>query len=136
MSLTEPLLMQKLSAQLSYLTERQGLLAQNIANIDTPNFQAKDLKKMNFDDMVSNESSRLEMRTSSAKHLSGINAGTDKYTHIKDRTASEKKPVGNNVVLEDQMGKISDVSAQHQLTTTLMRKFNQLYRNAIDNRAA
>lgn len=136
MSLTQPLLMQKLSAKLSYLTERQALLAQNISNIDTPNYRARDLKKINFENMVQASSGRLSLSSSSVKHLTGTLETNQRYTTVKDREAEDKKPLGNNIVLEEQMGKISDVGAQNQMTTTLMRKFNQLYRSAVDSRAS
>ena len=62
--MTEPLLIQKLSANLSYLTERQAVLSQNIANIDTPRYKANDLKKVDFNKLVATNS-RLEMKATS-----------------------------------------------------------------------
>ena len=133
MSTNEPILLQKLSAKMSYLSERQGLLAKNIANIDTPGYRTQDLKKLDFDNMVSG-SSTLEMMTTSPKHIASPQNGTS----FAKNTAGGKpglKPDGNNVVLEDQMGKISDVGIQHQMTSTLLKKFHQLYRTAVDNKA-
>ena len=135
MSMTEPLLMQRLGAQMDYLSERQRLLAANISNIDTPNFQAQDLKKMNFEDMAQAEAGKLALRTTSGKHLSGAQGDSGSYSPVKDKAAHERKPLGNNVSLEEQMGKVSDVGAQSQMATTLFRKFNQLYRTAVDSRA-
>ncbi len=134
MSSTEPLLIQKLSAQLGYLTERQTLLAKNIANIDTPSYRAQDLKKPDFDAMVKGNGSSLPMRTTSAKHLQSSSAGASRFAIDTNFEAVESKPGGNNVVLEEQMGNISDVGAQHQLTSTLLKKFHQLYRIAVDNK--
>jgi flagellar basal-body rod protein FlgB len=133
MSLTEPLLIQKLNSKLGYLTERQKALAQNLANIDTPNYRAKDLEKVDFNKAITMQSGRLDMRTSSAKHLGGTLRDNSIFSTIKDRAADDRKPLGNNVFLEEQMGKVSDTGAEHQFTTTLMKKFHQLYRSAISS---
>ncbi len=136
MSLTEPLLIQKLNAKLGYLTERQTVLSKNIANIDTPNYRAKDVEKVDFEHLVNRASHSIAMASSSPKHLPGLlNTENNAFDVIKDKKAEARKPVGNNVVLEEQMGTVSDVGAEHQLTSTLMKKFHQLYRMAIDSRA-
>ena len=129
--MTEPLLIQKLNANLVYLSERQKVLAGNIANIDTPAYQAKDVKKPDFDSMVQDQSPHLEMTTSSGKHLSGTLNDNSRFGTQKDHGFTVSS-TGNDVVLEDQMGKISDIGAQHQLTTTLLHKYHQLYLTAVD----
>ena len=130
---TEPLIVQKMNTQLGYLTERQAILSQNIANVDTPDYRAQDLKKMSFDDMVSSSSTHLPMATTSGKHLSSLSTNNGNFDPIFERKPVEKKPFGNNVVLEEQLEKVSDVGAQHQLTSTLLHKYNTLYRTAVDS---
>jgi flagellar basal-body rod protein FlgB len=123
-----------LASQMKYMTQRQGVLAQNIANIDTPAYKANDLKKVDFSKILA-ESSRLELAATSPQHLSGTlaSAGTS-YSTIKDRDTFETNPNKNNVVLEDQMSKISDTTAQFQLSSSMLRKFTGLYRTAIGNK--
>ena len=43
-------------------------------------------------------------------------------------------PTQNNVVMEDQMGKVSDTNAQFTLSSTMMKKFTTLYREAAGNK--
>lgn len=132
--MTEPLLIQKLNANLSYLTERQAVLSQNIANIDTPNYQAQDIQKPDFSKMADAAAAgQIAMHTTSGKHMGGTLGGTGHFAATKNKAAAEKKPLGNTVTLEEQMGYISDVGAQHQLTTTLLHKFNALYRSALES---
>lgn len=133
MGFNEPLLLQKMDAQMSYLSERQSLLAQNVANIDTPSYRAQDLKKLDFNEMLSTETNRLPMAATSAGHLTGTMDTGGHYSAIKERKTVEKKLLGNNINLEEQLGKISDVSAQHQLTSSLIHKYNQLYTTALDS---
>lgn len=132
MSLTEPLLIQKLNSKIGYLSERQTLLAKNIANIDTPSYHAQDLKKQNFDKLVT-EGSKLAMLTTSPKHIELLDRSS-RYAVDTHAKTVQQKPGGNNVVLEEQMGNVSDVSIQHQMTSTLLKKFHQLYRIAVDNK--
>lgn len=112
------------------MSQRQGVLAQNIANIDTPSYKANDLKKVDFSKMVAQQG-RLELVATSPQHLNGTLAtGTSVYSTVKDRDTFETTPTKNNVVLEDQMGKISDTNAQFQLSSTMLKKFTGLYRKA------
>ena len=132
MSQNDPLLIQKMNVQMKYLTERQALLSQNIANIDTPSYSAQDLKKLNFEEVLGNSASHMTLATTSAKHISPRD-NTSAFDSQKLRNTFEKKPAGNNVVLEEEMGKVSDVGAQYQLTSSLLKKYNALYREAIDS---
>jgi flagellar basal-body rod protein FlgB len=135
MSQNDPLLIQKLNLQLSYLTQRQALLAQNVANIDTPSYRAHDLQQINFDELIDANSHHLELTTTSGAHIN-TRQDTSTFADEKDGGGFEKKLLGNNVSLEDQMGKISDVGAQYQLTSSLIKKYNDLYRTAVGKPSA
>lgn len=119
---------------MKYMSQRQGVLAQNMANIDTPSYKARDLKKLDFAKMADAESTRLQMRATSPKHLSGTLGVGGEVATVKDKDTFEISPTQNNVVLEDQMAKVSDTGAQFQLSSSMMRKFTQLYRSAVGNK--
>ena len=128
---TPPLLMRMLNTQMGYTTERQGVLAQNMSNIDTPAFQVRDLKKLDFNKMAELESHRLEMAVTAPQHSEGTLAGKSRIQDEKLRKPFEVNPVKNNVVLEEQMAKISDNNTQFQMSSTLIHKYTSLYRTAI-----
>jgi flagellar basal-body rod protein FlgB len=130
MNTTPPTLMTMLKGHMKYMTERQQVLAHNIANIDTPAYKARDLKKMDFGDMANAESNRLGMRATSPGHMNGTLGSGNTFAVMQARDTFETSPTKNNVVLEDQMAKISDTGAHFQLSSSLMRKFVQLYRTA------
>lgn len=132
--MTEPRIVQRLGTQVNYLSQRQALLSQNIANIDTPSYRAQDLKKLKFEDLASVLTHRIDMRMTAPNHLPPVFQDAGDFRSEKTRKTFEKKPVGNNVVLEEQMGHLSDVGAQSQLSTTLLKKFHQLYRTAVDSK--
>lgn len=131
MDIKEPTLNTLMKGHMKYMTKRQEVLAHNIANIDTPGFKARDLKKVDFGEMANASSAQLDMLVTSPHHLDGsLVSGSGRFGSEKDRNTFEISPTQNNVVLEDQMGKISDTGAQFQMSSTLMRKFTQLYRKA------
>lgn len=130
MDIKEPVLNTMMKRHMKYMTERQHVLAQNIANIDTPGYQARDLKKLDFGAMATSMSNKLEMRVTSPKHLSGTNAAKTTFRSDKDKNTFETTPTQRNVVLEDQMAKVSDTGAEYNLSSNMMHKYTQLYRKA------
>lgn len=131
MDLKEPALNTMMKGHMKYMANRQKVLAHNIANIDTPGYKARELKKLDFKKLAMSTSSQLDMAATSPAHLSGtLVGGSSTFKSEKDRNTFETVPTDNNVVLEDQMGKISDTGAQYQISSSLMRKFTGLYRKA------
>ncbi|HEX3916284.1 MAG TPA: flagellar basal body protein [Caulobacteraceae bacterium] len=93
-----------LKSRLSYLTDRQQVIAQNVANSDTPGYTAMDLKPFQVPG-----SGGLEMVTptlTSPMHMLPPNTGatTQKPVNSPD---SETTLNGNSVVLEEQMMKMT-----------------------------
>ena len=41
-----------LRERMTWLNQRQDVLSQNVANADTPGYVARDLKPLDFDDML------------------------------------------------------------------------------------
>ncbi len=113
-------LFKAMMSRMSWLTERQQVLAQNVANADTPNFKASDLKPQSFRDMLSGASNRLTLAATQANHLPGQGAATA-FRAVTDRNA-ELSPSGNGVSIEDQMLKVSGTANEFQLTTSLYRR--------------
>jgi flagellar basal-body rod protein FlgB len=129
-----PNLMQMLSGQMRYMGARQKVLAQNISNIDTPTYRAQDLKKVDFADMVSTQTQQVSLSTTSPKHFSGNRGNQSAFATEKVTKPFEMSPTGNGVVLEEQMAKISDTSANYEISSALYKKFTQLYRAALGTR--
>lgn len=130
MDIKEPVLNGMMKSHMKYMTERQHVLAQNIANIDTPAYKARDLKKLDFGKLAEAMSNKLEMRVTNPKHLSGTSAAPTTFRSDKDKDTFETTPTQNNVVLEDQMAKVSDTGAEYTLSSNMLHKYTQLYRKA------
>lgn len=131
--MSDSVLMTMLNTSMRYDTQRQKVLAENISNLDTPGYRAQDLKKLDFKHMAA-EAHRLEMRATSPKHLSGTLGGSSDYASEEDRKNFEITPTGNSVVLEEQMGKVSDTGASYQISNSLYKKYTAMYRASLGNK--
>lgn len=127
-------IMKMAKAHMSYQNQRQKVLAENIANIDTPRYQANDLKPLDFGKMAEAETHRLEMRATQPQHLQGVNGMSGPYKQEELRNTYEMNPTKNTVVLEEQMANVNTTQAEYQLSSTLYRKMNALFRTALGNR--
>jgi flagellar basal-body rod protein FlgB len=122
-----------LKKRMDYISNRQELLAQNIANADTPKYVGKDLKPFNFKDLMRRQSMHVKPMGTNPNHIGVQDA------RIRDYAAQEPKPYEstineNEVVLEEQMTKMSESQVDHELTTEVYKKNMQLFRIALGKR--
>lgn len=109
--------------RLSWVDQRQEVLAQNIANADTPGYRARDLAP--FEASLAEQGVSLA-RTSPA-HLDGsaaLSAGP------RERS-SGKAPDGNTISMEEQLGKVADTAGTQELVTNLYHKYQSLFRTVL-----
>ncbi len=133
MDLRQIPLFSMITRQMDWLTTRQKVLAQNIANADTPNYQAKDLVPLDFAAMARAAGNKLNMETTSAGHIkAGLSAaGSPKVFETK---ATLTSPSGNGVIIEDELMKVSETQAEYELITRLYRKHMGMLRSALGRR--
>jgi flagellar basal-body rod protein FlgB len=110
--------------RLGWLDRRQGVLAQNIANANTPGYVAKDLQP--FAESLAR--ALPELAVTSPMHLTG--AGTVGRTDPRQRP-TERAPDGNAVSMDEQLTKVADTDGAQALVTNLYHKYLGLYRTAI-----
>ena len=129
MDLPDMPLFSMLRQRMTWLHQRQDLLSQNVANADTPNYMARDLKPLNFDDAMKSISGAA-MTTTNARHIamSPTSAGAFEDQATPDTEAS---PNGNAVSLEMEMIKVSDTQAQFQAASNLYAKAMTMMKTAI-----
>ena len=131
MDLNKVTLFGMLKGRMGWLARRQEILAQNIANSDTPNYKPNDLKPMDFSKYLKGTSGGLALKTTSSKHFSESRDAMSQYTVMQNPAPYETAPDGNAVVLEEQMAKISETQLQHSLATELYRKHIGMIRLAL-----
>jgi flagellar basal-body rod protein FlgB len=134
MTLDEIPLFAMLKSKLSYTNERQRLIAQNIANADTPDFAPVDLKPFSFQQALNGTSAGsgsggLEMQRSDPRHMASRRApaGPAKAVTSAD---TEARLDGNQVVLEDQMMKMSEARQDYDTAITFYTQALNLLRTA------
>jgi flagellar basal-body rod protein FlgB len=112
--------------RLAWADRRQGLLAQNIANANTPGYRPRDLKP--FAAALTGAGAVAPVRTQ-PNHLPGL-AGAGQQTEVEARPAA-RAPDGNAVALDDQLIKIANTDTTHALVTTIYKKYLGLFGMAL-----
>jgi flagellar basal-body rod protein FlgB len=130
-----------LRQSMSFNTERQRVISENVANANTPGYTAKDLDESEFNRAVQrqlrgheagNGPSRVRMLTSEAGHMSGSAGGSaSRNWGTTDAPDSETTVNGNSVVLEEQMVRAQETRMQYESALTLYQKSLGLIRMAI-----
>lgn len=119
-----------ISARSTWLGQRQAVLGQNVAHADTPGYLPRDLDPLSFDDLLGGSTGRLDPSRTASQHLlpTPLAAGA-----FRDRVDDEVavKPSGNGVDLPDQLRKMGSTELDHQLTTSLYRRYVGMLRTAI-----
>jgi flagellar basal-body rod protein FlgB len=117
--------------QMDWLGDRQAVLAQNIANADTPNYRARDLKALNFEQEL-REVRQVNLAATKGQHLNGTIEKPDfRVEKLRGREVYEMNPNENGVVLEEQMIKVSDTQMKYQLASNIYHKNMTMLRTAI-----
>ncbi len=117
--------------RLGWLSQRQEVLAQNIANANTPRYRAHDLKPMEFKDILRQEKIQLNMDVTNASHQPGRRKRIRDFAEETTRQPFETSPTGNSVVLEEQMAKVNETHTKHSLVTQLYKKHLKMITTAV-----
>lgn len=128
MAFTDTGLIRLMNDKMAYLGQRQAVLAQNVANANTPGYAAKDLAPFTFADAMRDASPG--MKVTNARHIvpasmAGVNAAT------KTAASFEILPSGNSVDLEQQAMEVSKNATDYQSILAVYRKFIGLFRIAL-----
>lgn len=121
MDLTKISVFSALTARMRWLNERQAVIANNVANADTPNYQARDLKPMDFRAILRRSQVKMSTARTNVAHI-GSSREARKFTAGIDRHNDEVTPTGNAVVIENEMLKVSETVADYQIMINLYRK--------------
>jgi flagellar basal-body rod protein FlgB len=121
-----------LRGRLSYLTDRQKVIAENVANSDTPGYAPRDLKPFNFQAQMQAQAqgSAGTMAVTQPGHMLAPHAkktGAAKPVTAKD---SETTLDGNSVVLEEEMLKMGQARMDYDAAIGFYQKSLNLIRLA------
>ncbi|WP_051608890.1 flagellar basal body rod protein FlgB [Fodinicurvata fenggangensis] len=118
--------------RMDWLSQRQSVLSQNIANADTPGYVSQDLKEGSFERMLQGRNLLMQTTATHSGHMSGtrdLGPGQQvRQDEVRDRY--ETVPSGNSVVVENELGKIADTQMHYSTVTNLYSKYTQMYKMA------
>ena len=118
--------------KMDWAAQRQKVLAQNISNADTPDYRPKDLKQVNFKDVLKGQMDvRVPVARTDARHLKGTIPEAEPFRESGVRKTFEESPDGNQVVIEEQMQKVSDTRADYNTAVQLMQTHMKMLRIAV-----
>ena len=125
-------LFKAMSAKMGYLDHRQQVIAQNIANADTPGYQPHDLTKVDFGRVLKNvtNSKVLLPETTDDMHMPSYGK-IDDPKNREQKMTYEVAPAGNAVIMEEQMINAAKTTMDYNLMTTLYQKNVGMIRTAL-----
>ncbi len=121
--------------KMDHLSFRQKVLAQNIANANTPNYLARDVQSIDYSKTAgaggSPSAPRVRMALTSPGHIKPPLAPGDFRAIENKRDQFEISPNGNGVVLEDQIQKVSEAASDYRMMTQLYARNLDMLRIAV-----
>lgn len=129
-----------LTRKMGWDTARQEVLAQNVANVDTPEYRASDIRPLDFSaelrSSAAGAGSMPELAQAVTSPLDiGFTGQGDTYDATPDNTVNDREINGNTVSLEDQLMQVSETASDYQLMTNLYKKQVNLFTDALDKGA-
>jgi flagellar basal-body rod protein FlgB len=121
-----------LAKRLDWLSARQSVISENVANADTPGYVPQDLVEKDFSKVLSGMQAASSLSTTEAGHLAGT--ASQGNPHAKKVKGYETTPTGNSVVLEEQMSKLAETQIDYSTITNLYRKHLSMIRLALGAR--
>ncbi len=124
-------------AKMNWLDQNQQVLAQNVANSDTPGYRPQALKTEDFSSYMNGMGQKdsvtpLKMAATDASHLgAGGAAPATTVPETPQKKIYEASPDGNGVVLEEQLFKANRNSMDYQLMTDVYRRSAGMIRMAL-----
>lgn len=109
--------------RLHWLDQRQRVLAQNIANADTPGYQPRDLTPF----AQALRGAVPELARTAPAHLDTREGSRTR----RDRAAVETAPDGNAVSLDREALKVAETDQAHALALGLHRRWAAMFRTAL-----
>ena len=115
-----------LRTKMQWHQQRQQVLAQNVANADTPNYRPLDLAEPKFA-LGAPGPAPVQLARTDPQHLAGF---TDAGDFPNNPNQYQVRPAGNAVNLEDEMMKVAANQMDYQAATQLYARSMGLLKTA------
>lgn len=136
---TLPPLFDGMGRAMKAMAEHQRVIAENVANSETPGYKARTVEAPDFGNLVEGQMgaqgvahiARPRVTLSVGMKALGATPPLGGGHVVLDSQTSETKPDGNNVTLEDQLLQLGQVQQDYATMTNLYRKQMALMKTAL-----
>jgi flagellar basal-body rod protein FlgB len=128
MPITDIPILSMLRERMEWHQERQRVLAENVANADTPNYHARDLAPPDFSHQL--QVASLALDRTSPLHIPAQGGGGSAFS-ADSSGRYEVRPRGNSVTHEDEMMKVASNQMDYEAVTSLYTRSLALIKVAI-----
>jgi len=136
MAITDIPILSMLRTRLEWAQDRQRVLAENVANSDTPKYRARDLAQPKFEDptqITTAAVSTVSLTRTESGHIAGAGVSGSAF-RIESKGNYEVRPTGNAVSLEDEMMKVAANQMDFQAATAVYTRSLNLLKIALGKR--
>lgn len=125
-----------LRTRLEWAQERQRVLAENVANSDTPKYRARDLTAPKFEaptQVTAATVSTVALSRTESGHIAGIGLSGSPF-RTESKGNYDVRPTGNAVNLEEEMMKVATNQMDYQAASALYTRSLNLLKIALGKR--
>jgi flagellar basal-body rod protein FlgB len=133
MAITDIPILSMLRTRLEWSQARQKVLAENVANADTPEYKARDLVPLKFEapsEAAPAPVATVTLTRTESGHMTGFGAEPTPF-RTDSKNNYEVRPTGNAVNLEDQMMKVAANQMDYQAATAIYTRSLKLIKTAL-----
>lgn len=135
MGVTNLPLFSALADKMKWHQARQNLLAENVANAETPGYRGRDLGNGSFERHLGRRS-MVQVVTAATQPGHIVKAGGgDGAFGSQTLNSFEVTPEGNGVTLEDEMMKVASNQIDYQAVTALYTRSIRILKTALGRQA-
>jgi flagellar basal-body rod protein FlgB len=136
-------LMNAIARKLSWLSQKQEVISQNVANANTPGYRSRVIEEPSFANILNNTSKSpvkaqlsQTMRKTSGKHINiaSGSGGSQKANVTVSKNSSDGSTDGNTVVLEEQMMDMAKTQIEYMTMINLYKRHMGLVKTALGGR--
>jgi flagellar basal-body rod protein FlgB len=123
--------------KMDWASQRQKVLAQNVANADTPDYKGRDLKKLDFKKILEGTTpAPVKVLQTNPLHQPGTIPQQEQFRAQAPFKPYEESPDQNEVTVEDQMEKVGQTRADYTTAVSLMEAQLKMFKTALDKGGA
>ena len=136
MAISDLPILSMLRTRLAWHQERQRVLAENVANADTPQYRARDLVAPKFETNTRPDLpvTTVSLTRTESGHIAGAGLSNGTAFKSKVQEGHEVRPTGNSVSLEDEMMKVAANQMDFQAATAVYTHSLNLIKTALGKR--